>query len=248
MKKAAGIAVLALVFLLSGCGIVSGFVRVAKGTPVPVETATPETAAAPETTTTTEASASAPEPIDSPEPAQTPEATAEPTRPPKPAASQVTVACNEGTVTIAGLDASGGEMWKREIKIEAETELTPYSEAVIDGGAAYLQVDYHMTALDIATGDTLWSSELDGGFCTPVVTGGKVYTCSYYGSPLDIFDEASGAQLFEALPFDDTFFWPYKVELTDGKLLVSFGHAGGEDSEGTATFGLDGSFIEKKAQ
>jgi hypothetical protein len=134
-------------------------------------------------------------PIDPPAPSPTPA--------PRPATA-IAVKGEGGVVTVTGSD--GGEtLWSREFKIEEETELQPWSEATLAGAVAYLQVDYHMLALNTTTGETLWTSDANGGLCKPLVFEDMVYTCSYYGEPLIGILESKTSPLWRERDFKSWF-------------------------------------------
>ena len=225
MKRTALVAgALALALLFAACSRIPA----AETAPVspsaaPVQTTPPEQTAAPTT-------------------APTPSPTTEP----GPAAA-IAVGYESSVVTVTGKDASGAALWSRTFPIAEETELQPWSEATLDGAVAYLQVDYHMLALETATGKTLWTSDASGGLCKPVVFEGVVYTCSYYGDPLIGISTEDGFSIFAVEPFKD-YIWPYAVELSGDKLTVRFGSTGGDnDQKGSATFNLAGELLGKKA-
>ncbi len=228
MKKLLILAyVLALAFVQSACN----------KTPAATAAYAPDTAA-PTTAATATATA---EPTSAPTEPPAPN----PTPAPRPATA-IAVKGDGGLVAVTGSD-DGETLWSREFKIEEETELQPWSEATLAGAVAYLQVDYHMLALNTTTGETLWTSDANGGLCKPVVFEDMVYTCSYYGEPLIGISAEDGVSIFAVEPFSD-YIWPYAIELSGETLTVRFNSTGSDnEKKGIATFTLAGELIEKKA-
>ena len=157
-------------------------------------------------------------------------------------ARRIYMASNE-YLMVAGLDANGNQLWKRETMTPEVTELTQ-TDAMIGGTeAAPLVLLYNaasgLIAIDPATGDVRWEVPkeqvyLGGSISYVKDANGTLYIGGYY-DPDPVAISANGEVLWQADCSDRAATWMTTMELTDNGIECWYASIKSDEGETTAT-------------
>lgn len=136
----------------------------------------------------------------------------------------------ENYANISAQNANGDVLWTYETPRYMPAELSRVSEIGRKDNVYYLIQDRSIVALDIQTGDMLWTNDDYGGAGTGIVMGeNAIYLCGQYGPDFYAIDY-DGETLARIEQFDSNYYWARKLEISDDQIMVYlYGGATGYD-------------------
>lgn len=125
--------------------------------------------------------------------------------------------------SIDGFNEAGERVWNWTTNDYQCTELDQVCEIGTYKDKYYYVEGGRIVALNLADGKVAWSNDEFGGASSSFVFGddGTLYICGYYGPSLFVVDK-DGNTVKRMEDLSEDYYWPYEMELTDGKLIITF--------------------------
>ena len=152
----------------------------------------------------------------------------------------------EETNRVACFDSQGQMLWQRVLSGTA-TELD-VTDAFLGGTAAQplamLYENYCLHALELSTGEELWTlnEDLGASITAAVAEDGTMYIGGYYG-PDPVAISANGEVIWRSSSGFDAC-WLYKLDITGEGLLATYDSIDNYGNSGTILYGFDGSTLD----
>ena len=167
-----------------------------------------------------------------PQSAPAPEPAAEPAPAPEPAAPQAATVTFEsvydrGTehAVITGFTATGEELWQIKTPTYEAAQLARCSDIGVYEGKYYYAEGGAIKTLSLTDGSLIWeNADFSGASVHHVMRAdGTLFACGYLGPDLFVVD-AQGKTIYRMQHFNEAehYYWPYKLELTDSAVVITY--------------------------
>lgn len=124
---------------------------------------------------------------------------------------------------MSGCDLEGNLVWGKKWENLLISELLPYSDYSLTDRCAYIEVAGTLYALDLFTGEELWTVDQIGAISVPFIDEqGRIYCAGYYGPFLTVINPDGSIKyrnnsiFYEGYQYD----WPLNIFVKEGQVYV----------------------------